>query len=119
MVLNEELVLASERSALCVQSLDGESGAVVDERAIDGKRPGVDIDDAELDCLLGQGAAVQAQDEDQCGCRFLDHWVSSFTPLESESCLMPLGIDVLGPPAIDDLALGHHEETLGDAPDQV
>ena len=73
MVLDDELVLAPERAALRVQALNGERRAVVDERAADGERAGVDVDDAELDGVLRQHAA--AQGERGCGGsqQFLDH----------------------------------------------
>ena len=72
-VLDDQLVLAPERPTLRVQALDGERRAVVDERAADGERAGVDVDDAELDGVLRQRPAVQGDGRRGRGQQFPDH----------------------------------------------
>ena len=56
-VLDHQLVFAPERAALRVETFNREVRAVVDEGAADRIGAGVDVDDAELDGVLGHAAA--------------------------------------------------------------
>jgi hypothetical protein len=58
-VLDHQFVFAPERAALRVETFNREVRAVVDEGAADRIGAGVDVDDAELDGVLGHGAAWQ------------------------------------------------------------
>jgi hypothetical protein len=74
--LRDQLVLAAEGTALRIQGFDGEGGAIADEGREHREGAGIEVQQADLDGVLRQGAALQDEDGSRGREQTLEHGIS-------------------------------------------